>query len=145
MVTKAAAKTAARRPGQASWWLIARDGPCGRLEALTVGDGNGRTLPVFGFREEAELFLHLAGPGTGDGGWRVRESRAGELVSVLYGPCRGVRRVALDPPPEVVDGRAAGPWSMGRGRFVGFVVGDGRGPRREWERYGKPARARSTR
>src|SRR3712207_6817098 len=70
----------------------------GRRQAvLTVPSGAVEEevlLPVFSFGEEAELFLLCAKPGSG---WRVRESRCGELASVLCGPCKGVRVVALDP------------------------------------------------
>jgi hypothetical protein len=43
------------------------------------------------FEEEAELFLRLGGY---DAQWRVRESCAGELVSMLYGPCKAVKSMA---------------------------------------------------
>jgi hypothetical protein len=56
-------------------------------------------LPVFSSEEEAELFLGFGGM---SGGWRARESSAGGLVSVLSGPCVGVKKVALDPSPEMV-------------------------------------------
>ena len=63
-----------------------------------------KALPVFSFEEEARMFLEL---GALDG-WRVREPAVGKLTSVLFGPCAGVRRVALDPLP----GRDARPrWS----------------------------------
>jgi hypothetical protein len=35
--------------------------------------------------------------------WRVRESCAGELVSVRYGPCADVKSVALDPLPGMFE------------------------------------------
>ena len=66
------------------------------MEALTVaGD---EALPVFSFREEAEMFLRLGAFGLG---WQTRLATPGELVSVLHGSCAGVRKVALDPLPEV--------------------------------------------
>jgi hypothetical protein len=69
------------------------------MEVLTMNSGvAGETLPVFSFEEEAELFLRLEVPGTS---WRVRESTAGELISILYGSCASVEKVALDPPPEI--------------------------------------------
>ena len=43
----------------------------------------------------------------------------GELVSVLYGPCAGVKKVALDPlPPEVGGEEMIGLVSLSRERFV---------------------------
>jgi hypothetical protein len=73
-------------------------------------------LPVFSFEEEAEMFLRL---GNYDGGsWRARESSAGELISVLCGPCKDVRGVALDPLPEMLKDGTVGLVEVGRERFV---------------------------
>jgi hypothetical protein len=52
------------------------------------------------FEEEAELFFRLGGY---DAQWRVRESCAGELVSMLYGPCKSVKSVALDSLPGMFE------------------------------------------
>ena len=71
------------------------------------------TLSVFSFEDEARKFFEL---GTSDG-WRVRETAAGELISILFGPCAGVRRVALDPLPGP-DAALAGLVSMGREAFM---------------------------
>ncbi len=60
--------------------------------------GNGEILPVFSFEEEAEAFLMLGETGMD---WQARETTVGELISLLYGPCAGVKRVALDPLPVV--------------------------------------------
>ena len=74
-------------------WLIAKQ-RCNGLEVFTIGSN---VLPVFSFREEAEMFLGL---GYAADGWQLRETTCGELVSVLYGPCRKVDYVALDPVPD---------------------------------------------
>ena len=81
------------------WWLIVRDGG-NLLEPLCVYAGVERVLPVFSFEEEAELFLQLEGY---DGHWRARERCVDELVSVLCGSCKGVKSVALDPLPEMLE------------------------------------------
>ena len=76
-------------------------------------------LPVFNHGEEAELSLWLAQPGEG---WRVRESRCGELGSVLCGPCAFVEGVALDPLPQMLeDGTVALVWTR-REHFLGRLV-----------------------
>ena len=79
-------------------WLLTRQNE-GSEELLTaVSPGGKRTLPVFSFLEEAELFLTL---GIVDGGeWQVSQIRSSDLAAVLLGPYRYVDRVALDPLPE---------------------------------------------
>jgi hypothetical protein len=73
-------------------------------------------LLVFGFEEEAEMFLHL---GSYDGsGWQARESSADELGSVLCAPCVDVEGVALDPLPEMLEGGTIDLVEVERRRFV---------------------------
>jgi hypothetical protein len=87
-----------RRPSGPTYWLITTSQNEHR-EVLTLDHDGEEMLPVFSHEEEAETFLRLGGMGYG---WRVGKSSAHELVSVLYGPCAGVREVALDPLPEMV-------------------------------------------
>ena len=106
-------------PGSA-YWLIARN-ENGRLEVLATGLADAeKALPVFSHEEEAEMFLRFWEVGCG--GWQARESTAGELISVLYGPCAGVGRVALDPLPEMLVERTVGFVSLSRERFVDLVL-----------------------
>jgi hypothetical protein len=71
-----------------------------RTEVLTIDpDGDGGSLPVFSFEEEAKTFLGLSENDQEGRRWRARETTAGELVSVLLAPCAGVGQVALDPLP----------------------------------------------
>lgn len=77
-------------------WVIAEQ-RCNGLEVFTLGTN---VLPVFSFEEEAQMFLGL---GHATDGWQVRETTYGELVSVLYGPCREVTHVSLDPVPGLVE------------------------------------------
>jgi hypothetical protein len=65
------------------------------------------------------MFLRLGVAGTG---WRVRETTCGELVSVLYAPCREVRRVALAPLPKMAVESRVGFVSMGREAFVEVLL-----------------------
>ena len=73
--------------------LVARDS--GRV--LTIG--GGATLAVFSGVEEARMFLRFA---VGRGGWEVRRTSSGELVSMLDGPYAATESVALDPSPEML-------------------------------------------
>jgi hypothetical protein len=109
----------ARRPAS-RFWLVAKDRNH-PVQMLTVDFGGGEALPVFSHEEEAELFLVLGGAGEG---WRARESSAGEIVSLLFGPCAGVRSVALDPSP-VMAPETLGLVTLGRDRFVDLFAGPG--------------------
>jgi hypothetical protein len=99
-------------------WLVVRDGG-NPLEPLCVYAGSQRVLPVFSFEEEARLFLRLGGY---DGHWRARESYADELGSVLYGPCKGVESVALDPLPEMLEDETLALVGVGRRRFLEQIL-----------------------
>jgi hypothetical protein len=70
-----------------------------RLELLTlVASSEKGVLPVFGAERAARDFLLGGGFG---GGWRVRVSTTGELVSLLLGHPAGVDSVVLDPRPGI--------------------------------------------
>lgn len=103
------------RPPSRAYWLIAKNEGRGTTEVLTLASDGKEVLPIFSFEEEAEMFLRL-----GDAGdeWRVRESRAEELVSVLHGPCADVMEVALDPLPQMLTERTVGLVSLLRERFI---------------------------
>jgi hypothetical protein len=84
--------------GQMLWhWLIVKDtGSEMRFLTLNIG-GYSRTLPVFSSEDTALRMLPSSG------GWRVRKTGGGELISVLCGPCSDATMVALDPSPELID------------------------------------------
>ncbi|CAN5537766.1 MAG: hypothetical protein M3494_01040 [Actinomycetota bacterium] len=110
-------RSAARRP----YWLIRR--PRGAyIEALTVEFGGVEALPVFSFEEEAELFLSL-GVVSGEEGWVVWRSGAGEILSLLHGLCSGADGVALDPVPECCGGSLMKLLVIEREEFENSVLG----------------------
>jgi hypothetical protein len=88
-------------------------------EALIADCGGEQALLVFSGEDEAEMFVWLAG--AFEDGWRVRETSAGELVSILYGPCAGVGMVALDLSPEMA-AETIRLVSLSRERFVNWIV-----------------------
>ena len=103
-----------------------------RMEVLTIDpDGDdGGSLPVFSFQEEAQTYLSLSENDQEGNRWRIRETTAGELVSVLLAPCADVRQVALDPLPLTLGmGRLmASLCSVARERFVEELLGRRREP-----------------
>ena len=110
----------ARRP---HWLIVKHD--ISRVDVLTIDlGGDGETLAVFSFQEEAQMFLNLR-PAASREGWSVRQTSVGELVSVLYGPCSGAKKVALDPVPEMVDTEELiDLLSMHRNDFLQFLLGE---------------------
>ena len=106
-----------RRPAS-KWWLLATNESLG-VRVLVADCGGEQALPVFSGEGEAEMFVWLGG--AFEDGWRVRETSAGELVSILYGPCAGVGRVALDPSPEMAAERIR-LVSVSRERFTSWMV-----------------------
>ena len=103
-----------------SFWLIVTRAH-GRMEVLTIDAGGETVLPVFSFREEVELFLHLQAKGAD---WWPRETTTGELVSLLLGLCARVDKVALDPLPSLGEREIIGLVSTGRRHFVRYLMGE---------------------
>jgi hypothetical protein len=100
-----AARTPVER-GVLSLYVIVRRETRG-LELLRISLRSGeQVLPVFSSGEAARRFLLS---GALEEGWHVRECSAGELVSLLFGPCANVKQVLLNPLPDplmVKDGLA---------------------------------------
>ena len=108
----------AASPERALRYLIARH-EYNRLELLTLAaTSRGEVLPVFGTERAARNFLCSGGFG---GGWLVRESTAGELVSLLVGHLADVDGVALDPRPGPPD---TGLQGASKKEFIDALMGE---------------------
>jgi hypothetical protein len=108
------------RASRRSFWLIATRAHDG-MEVLTIAAGGETVLPIFSFREEAELFLYLEAKGAD---WWPRKTSTGELASVLLGLCAWVDKVALDPLPGLGEKAILGLVSTGRRHFVRHLLGE---------------------
>jgi hypothetical protein len=102
------------------YYVIARYGTKG-LELLHIPLESGEeTLPVFSSEVAARDLLIASALGQG---WYVRESYAGELVSLLLGLCAGVEWVLVDPVlgEQAAEGNPAeiAHWE----NFVGYLLG----------------------
>jgi hypothetical protein len=107
-----------RKSYSRAFWLIVKY-RTGGMEVLRIKLASGEeALPVFSFEDEARMFFEL---GTSDG-WRVRQTAAGELISILFGPCAGVRWVALDPLPGPDAAALADLVSMRRKAFMASLL-----------------------
>ena len=115
-----------RSLARSALWIITRY-LHNRMDVLTFDpeDGTGFFLAVFSFKEEAELFLGLLEEDDQKKHcWRSRETSAGELLSILYGPCKGVGGVALDPLPLSCSRSTLHFLSANRKRFVRSLMGE---------------------
>jgi hypothetical protein len=111
------------RAGRPHWLITKYDHS--KMNALTIRlSGDREALAIFGFEEEAEMFLHFRGAALEDG-WSVRQTSVGELVSVLYGPCANAKKVVMDPAPEVGKKELVGTPSMHRNDFLRALLGEG--------------------
>ena len=106
-----------------SLWLITKN-VTNRMDIFTTDPcDDSKALVVFSFEEEAEMFLDLQLAASKDG-WKVRQTSAGELVSILYGPCSGTEKIVLDPVPEIGGKALADLLSMPRNDFLRFLLGE---------------------
>jgi hypothetical protein len=129
-------RSSVRRRRSETWWMISREGG-GRVEPLTLGHPGGQALALFGFAEEAALYLRLAGL-EGDG-WRVRESGPGEVASMLFGPCAAENLVAIDPLPGMAADGTLCLVCMEKRRFLARLLGAGTADRRPTGSWGSRA------
>jgi hypothetical protein len=95
------------------------------MDALTTEAGDEKALPVFGFEEDARLFVLCEDLGEG---WRIRETPTEEVVSMLFGPHARAGRVVLDPLPKIAGGEMNALLSMDRDAFLLFLAGERGGP-----------------
>jgi hypothetical protein len=102
-----------------SYWLIVKY-ESSWIDVLSTNlIGGEEALPVFSFEEEARIFFEHRTLGSR---WQVRETTGGELISILFGPCASVERVALDPLPEIEVETLVYLASMQREDFVEFLM-----------------------
>ena len=101
-----------RKSSSSSCWLIAKNENRRIAMSAVRLPGGVEVLAVFGYEEETELFLWLE---VSSRGWRIRVSSAGEVISVLYGLCKDVEKVVLDPLPPMLAEKTIGLASVQRG------------------------------
>lgn len=99
----------ARTFRQPDFFLIVAEDD-GRIS--TVGDD--ATFAIFGGEGEAKTFLSLEEYRYG----KVLRTSPGELISMLDVSCTDMKRVALDPSPEMVAGGLVGLVSMDKDIFL---------------------------
>jgi hypothetical protein len=90
-----------------------------RLTPLSLTTDAGDSLPVFSSEVAAHAFMrsnHF-----GEEGWHVRESTAGELISLLMGHIADVNLVTLNPPGGT-NGESVTPETIDKRDFIGSLM-----------------------
>lgn len=105
--------------GPAFWLIVERERTANKVLTVRL-DGKGEALPVFSFEEEARTFLQSEALGSD---WEIRETGAGELVSILLGPCANICKVMLDPTNEGDAETLADLVSLGSKTFIEHLLG----------------------
>lgn len=102
-----------------SYWLIERgQGGAEPVSTRAPTMDLARTLTVFGFRQEAEMFLHFHKERHG---LKLVEIDVPELLSLLLDPVAEVQWVSLDPPPEGLHTKVL-PVCFSRDGFIDFIM-----------------------
>lgn len=100
-------------------------------EILTLRAEGSKVLPLFGSEEQASSFVEAFVSYTGEGGWRITQVWAGELLMLLsaggsgVGPCSGVSAVTFDPPEESTEGDLRELETLGKRCFMDQLLGRG--------------------
>lgn len=90
-----------------------------RLKLFTLPADSGESLPVFDSEQAAEKFLRLNQCGAE---WHVRESTAGELISLLMGHIADVEQISLNPPPKDTKNPVVVPETLDKRDFIGSLM-----------------------
>ncbi|HZY65851.1 MAG: hypothetical protein M3N10_08090 [Actinomycetota bacterium] len=90
-----------------------------RLCLLTLSAEDGDTLPVFSSELTARAFLRFNRYGEQ---WHVRESTAGELISLLMGHIADVDLVTLDPQSARRADEAVAPELVNKRDFINALM-----------------------
>jgi hypothetical protein len=103
-----------------AFWLVL-EGSARRLP-LTVflPDGTTEAMALFSGQEEARMFCHFSKEGASS---NIRQTTAGEVLSLLYCPWCAAKHVALDPFSEILGGRLMGLLTLDRADFARRFAG----------------------
>jgi len=67
-----------------------------------LADGTTEAIALFSGEEEAKMFCHFCEK---EASAKIRQTTAGEVLSLLYCPWCAAKHVALDPFPEILGSR----------------------------------------
>lgn len=90
-----------------------------RMDVLVSPAADEEALPVFSTKQRAREYLWSGGFGPQ---WHVRESTAGELISLLMGHIADVEMIVLDPPPGLAVGEDVSFECLSKTSFIGSLM-----------------------
>lgn len=84
------------------FWIMLEGSPRALPLTVFLSDDTTEALALFSGEEEARMFCHFCEEGASA---NLRQTTAGEVLSLLYCPWCAAKHVALDPFPEILGGR----------------------------------------
>jgi hypothetical protein len=102
-----------------AFWVVLEGGTWTAPFTVSLPEGKG-AIALFSAEEEARMFCHLSKQGKKGS---IRQTTAGGVLSLLYGPWAVARHVALDPLPEILGGGLLGLLTLGREHFARSFAG----------------------
>ena len=94
-----------------------------RLKVLTLHTESGDSLPIFDSASSARAFARSGSFGTNEG-WHVRESTAGELISLLMGHIADVDLVSMNPRSSGANGEPGVPEIVDKREFINSLMNE---------------------
>ena len=85
-----------------AFWMVLEGSPQALPLMVFLADGTTEAIALFSGEEEAKMFCHFCEEGASA---KIRQTTAGEVLSLLYCPWCAAKHVALDPFPEILGGR----------------------------------------
>ena len=115
-----------------AFWIALEGSLRARPLAVFLSDGT-EAMALFSGEEEAKMFCHFCEKGASA---NVRQTTAGEVISLLYCPWCAPKHVVLDPFPEILGKRILGLLALDRDDFARRFAGldsEPVAPRAPWE------------
>ena len=103
-----------------AFWMVLEGSPRALPLTVFLSDDTTEALALFSGEEEARMFCHFCEEGASA---NLRQTTAGEVLSLLYCPWCAAKHVALDPLPEILGGRLLGLLTLDRVDFARRFAG----------------------
>ena len=82
-----------------AFWMALEGSPQALPLTVFLSDGTTEAMALFSGEEEARMFCHFCEEGASA---NIRQTTAGEVISLLYCPWCAAKHVALDSFPEIL-------------------------------------------